>query len=252
MIDAQEASPMLDHAALVQAMPYGRRYARSLTGGQASGDALLAEAVRDLLKAGEPLPFEPRLGVYRAIVDRARALPAPSAAGLDAAHRMLLLLTVLEELPVAAAAAACRLEREEAEDMLAAAREHIRAMTATRVLIIEDEPIIALDIQELVERCGHHVVGIASTEAEAVAMARRERPGLVLADVNLGTGGDGTSAVARILRDAPAPVIFVTAYPERLLTGQTLEPAFIISKPFDPQTLAVATYQAVTQGAFAL
>jgi len=250
MVTAQRTSPTLDHTALVQAMPYGRRYARSLTGGQASGDALLGEAVRDLLEAGERLPPDPRLGVYRAIADRARALPAPPAAGLDAVQRMLLLLTVLEEQPVAAAAAACRLEIAVAEDMLLAAREHIRAMTATRVLIIEDEPIIALDIQELVERCGHHVVGIASTEAEAVAMARCERPGLVLADVNLGAGGDGTSAVARILRDAPAPVIFVTAFPERLLTGQTLEPAFVISKPFDPQTLAVATYQAVTQGAF--
>ena len=98
------------------------------------------------------------------------------------------------------------------------------------------------------ERCGHSVVGIAATEAEAVAIARAERPGLVLADINLGAGGDGASAVARILRDLTAPVIFVTAYPERLLTGEAVEPAFIITKPFDPTTLAVATYQAVTRG----
>jgi len=247
MLQAGQRTGSLDHVALVRAMPYGRRYARSLTGGQASGDALLAEAVRELLAAGEPLPEDARTGVYRAIADRARLLPAP-AGGLDARQRMLLLLTVLEEQSVAAAAMACRLDLDTAEALLVGAREQLRAMTATRVLIIEDEPIIALDIQELVERCGHHVVGIATSEAEAVAMAQAQKPGLVLADVNLGAGGDGTSAVARILRDAPAPVIFVTAHPERLLTGEALEPAFVITKPFDPQTLAVATYQAVTRG----
>jgi CheY-like chemotaxis protein len=81
-----------------------------------------------------------------------------------------------------------------------------------------------------------------------VAIASREKPGLILADINLGVGGDGTSAVARILAHLRAPVIFVTAYPERLLTGEALEPAFVITKPFEPLTLAIATYQAVTGG----
>ena len=96
--------------------------------------------------------------------------------------------------------------------------------------------------------CGHRVVGVASTEADAVRIAQKTRPGLILADINLGMGGDGTSAVSRILRHHYAPVIFVTAYPERLLTGETVEPAFVITKPFEPLTLAIATYQAVTGG----
>jgi CheY-like chemotaxis protein len=116
------------------------------------------------------------------------------------------------------------------------------------VLIIEDEPIIAMDIEELVQRCGHRVAGVASSEAEAVEIAERTRPGLILADINLGVGGDGSAAVARIVRHHHAPVIFVTAYPERLLTGEAMEPAFVITKPFDPLTLAIATYQAVTGG----
>ncbi len=116
------------------------------------------------------------------------------------------------------------------------------------MLIIEDEPIIAMDIEELVAGCGHRVVGVAATEADAVAIAERCRPGLILADINLGAGGDGTSAVSRIMRSHYAPVIFVTAYPERLLTGEALEPAFVITKPFEPLTLAIATYQAVTGG----
>ena len=124
----------------------------------------------------------------------------------------------------------------------------MRLAAATDVLIIEDEPIIAMDIEELVASCGHRVVGVAATEGDAVAIAERCRPGLILADINLGAGGDGTSAVSRILRHHYAPVIFVTAYPERLLTGDALEPAFVITKPFEPLTLAIATYQAVTGG----
>ncbi len=132
--------------------------------------------------------------------------------------------------------------------LLGSARDQLRSAAATDVLIIEDEPIIAMDIEELVASCGHRVVGVAATEAEAVAIAERSRPGLILADINLGAGGDGTSAVSRIMRSHYAPVIFVTAYPERLLTGEALEPAFVITKPFEPLTLAIATYQAVTGG----
>jgi CheY-like chemotaxis protein len=105
-----------------------------------------------------------------------------------------------------------------------------------------------MDLQQLVESAGHEVIGIAASEADAVAIAERERPTLVLADVNLGHGGDGATAVERILARHETPVIFVTAYPERLLTGSRLEPAFVITKPFEPTTLAVATYQAVTGG----
>jgi CheY-like chemotaxis protein len=105
-----------------------------------------------------------------------------------------------------------------------------------------------MDIEELVRGCGHRVVGVAATERDAVEMASQRRPGLILADINLGVGGDGASAVARIMERHHAPVIFVTAYPERLLTGDAVEPAFVITKPFEPLTLAIATYQAVTGG----
>ena len=80
------------------------------------------------------------------------------------------------------------------------------------------------------------------------AQIERHRPGLILADINLGAGGDGSSAVQRIMQRHYAPVIFVTAYPERLLTGEAAEPTFVITKPFEPLTLAIATFQAVTGG----
>ena len=244
-----------DRTALVRALPYARRYARALLGSQDKGDAVVASALRAALAEGGPGlgDTKARAVLYLAISDHVRASPpdAPPPAAesdLSLSQRMLLLLTALEEQPLSAAAAACRLTVDVAERELRSARDGIRAGAAARVLIIEDEPIIALDIQDLVERCGHSVVGIAATEAEAVRIARAERPSLVLADINLGAGGDGATAVSRILRDVPAPVIFVTAFPERLLTGDAVEPAFVITKPFDPTTLAVATYQAVTRG----
>ena len=236
---------------LIRALPYARRYARALTGSQPRGDTLVAESLRDMLDADEPAS-DAQHSLYRSVTrrfDKSTGAASPFAIGrLSAAQRQLLLLTSLEELPVAAAAAVIGIPLPDAEAQLVDARDHLRAGAATDVLIIEDEPVIAMDIEELVQSCGHNVVGVAATEEEAVEIAERTRPGLILADINLGLGGDGTTAVSRIMRHHYAPVIFVTAYPERLLTGEALEPAFVITKPFEPMTLAIATYQAVTGG----
>jgi CheY-like chemotaxis protein len=225
-----------DRAALLGALPYARRFARALTGSQASGDAIVAEALR----AGAtpvPGPDGARLGLFASVARVAGAQPEEPGSSVSRTERMMLLLTSLEELDVATAAAVLGIDEDLAEAMVGAARDRLRAAAAARILIIEDEAIIAMDLQQLV----------ASEEA-AVAIAERERPSLVLADVNLGHGGDGANAVERILARHSAPVIFVTAYPERLLTGSRVEPAFVITKPFEPTTLAVATYQAVTRG----
>lgn len=233
---------------LIRALPYARRYARALTGSQPRGDTLVAESLREML--GCPAPsVDPRHSLYRWVTQRfdmgaTDAVPS----GLSPKQRQLLLLTSLEEVPVEDAAPIVALDLKDATAQLSDARERLRASAAADVLIIEDEPIIAMDIEELVRNCGHNVIGTAASEAEAVQIAQERKPGLILADINLGIGGDGTSAVARILKNHYAPVIFVTAYPERLLTGENLEPAFVITKPFEPLTLAIATYQAVTGG----
>ncbi len=234
---------------LVAALPYARRYARALSGNQARGDALVAESVKEIL-AGGNLPRDARCALY-ACVTRSfeRSAVARRATGtLTGKQRQLLLLTSLEEMSVDQAAPVVALKAEEARLALSDARDKLRSAAATDVLIIEDEPIIAMDIEELVQSCGHRVVGTATTERDAVALAAKCRPGLILADINLGVGGDGANAVARIQKIHPVPVIFVTAYPERLLTGEDIEPAFVITKPFEPMTLAVATFQAVTGG----
>ena len=234
---------------LLRALPYVRRFARALSGSQAAGDTLVTDAVRVLLSTDDPADTEARLALYKGVTDRAGE-PEGEAVGhaLTGVQRKLLLLTSLEEVPLPKAADILGLSLGQAEEGLNSARDRLRRAAATDVLIIEDEPIIAMDIEELVANCGHRVVGVAATEGDAVAIAERCRPGLILADINLGAGGDGSSAVSRILRSHYAPVIFVTAYPERLLTGEALEPAFVITKPFEPLTLAIATYQAVTGG----
>ena len=235
---------------LLRALPYARRYARALTGSQPRGDLLVAESLREMLASTDDT-LTPRYGLYHWVTRRfdAGISTLPSMVdGLNSKQRQLLLLTALEEVPIDDAAPIVMLDVADASDQLGDARERLRASAATDVLIIEDEPIIAMDIEELVQGCGHRVVGVASTEADAVRLAQATKPGLILADINLGLGGDGTSAVSRILKHHYAPVIFVTAYPERLLTGEAVEPAFVITKPFEPLTLAIATYQAVSGG----
>ncbi len=250
---------------LIRTLPYARRYARALTGSQTTGDRLVADGLREMLAAPAG-SGNPRHLLYASVTRNFRAEaptrepPAPTdgspsaqerdlAEALSGTQRQLLLLTSLEEVGLEQAAAILDMPAADAASALQGARERLRAAAATAVLIIEDEPIIAMDLEELVQSCGHHVVGVAASEREAVAIAQRTRPGLILADINLGAGGDGASAVSHILQHHHAPVIFVTAYPERLLTGEAVEPAFVITKPFEPLTLAIATYQAVSGGA---
>ena len=124
-------------------------------------------------------------------------------------------------------------------------QKRIENELVSRVLIIEDEPIIALDLENLVTELGHEVVGTAATRDDAVKQAKSKRPGLVLADINLGEGGSGIDAVAEILDSFDIPVIFVTAYPEKLLTGERPEPTYLIAKPFLPETIQATVGQAL-------
>ncbi|NHN90141.1 PhyR family response regulator anti-anti-sigma factor [Acetobacter conturbans] len=241
--------PDSQRSELIRALPYARRYARALTGSQSQGDLLVAESLRDLVTQATG-KSSARLGLYRVISEKAHS---PKGDGqqphvLSFPQRQLLLLTALEGLSSSQAADVLGLDNKIAVRQIEEAHKTIRSVSQTSILIIEDEPIIAMDIEDLVVRCGHTVAGIAHTQADAIAQARQTQPGLILADINLGEGGNGMEAVAEIMKTMTVPVIFVTAYPECLLTGNTVEPAFVITKPFEPLTLAIATYQAITGG----
>jgi CheY-like chemotaxis protein len=140
---------------------------------------------------------------------------------------------------------------EEAAILVSDGARQVASQTRGRILIIEDEPIIAMDIEGIVTGLGHTVTSIANTRTSAVAAATAERPDLVLADIQLADGSSGIDAVRDILGSMTVPVIFITAYPERLLTGERPEPAFLIAKPFKDEQVAAAIGQALFFGATA-
>ena len=244
-------------------LPYLRRYARALCGSQQSGDTYVRAALSALLAGDQTLVegVPPRVGLYRVfhaiwstasgrIEDPNTAVkPAATPEGrlkaLDSNKRAALLLTAVEAFSLEEAAFILDETAEEVERAIVNAQQSIDRDLASRVLIIEDEPIIALDLENLVTELGHKVVGTAATAADAVKKAHAERPGLVLADINLGEGGSGIDAVAEILNSFDIPVIFITDYPEKLLTGERPEPTYLIAKPFLPETVQATVGQAL-------
>ena len=159
--------------------------------------------------------------------------------------RQAFLLTALEGFTPAEAAQILDAPLHETEQLIAEAQRDIEQELATDVLIIEDEPVIAADIEALVKELGHRVVDIAATRDEAVQAVATKQPGLVLADIQLADGSSGIDAVKDILARYNVPVIFITAFPERLLTGERPEPTFLITKPFQPETVKAAIGQAL-------
>jgi CheY-like chemotaxis protein len=159
--------------------------------------------------------------------------------------RQAFLLTALEGFTPNEAAQILSARIDEVEQLIAEAQAEIESELATDVLIIEDEPVIAADIEALVRELGHRVLDIAATRSEAAEAVARHTPGLILADIQLADGSSGVDAVKDILAQLDVPVIFITAFPERLLTGERPEPTFLITKPFQPETVKAAIGQAL-------
>ncbi len=240
-------------------LPLLRRYARALSGSQASGDNHVVAMLESLL--ADPSSFdrslEPRVAAYRLFSSIWNANPmnqteAPAAGvaerrleAITPAARQAFLLTAVEGFSTSDAAKVLDVEEGDLVGLLDEAARQIGEQVASRVLVIEDEPIIAMDLETLVESLGHTVVGNARTRDEAVSMARKHRPGLVLADIRLADGSSGLDAVNDILASFEVPVIFITAYPESLLTGERPEPTFLIAKPFREETVKAVVSQAL-------
>jgi DNA-directed RNA polymerase specialized sigma24 family protein len=237
--------------------PYLRRYARALTGSQAKGDGLVQRALEGMLSGDiqlqEHLPV--RSALYAALQDAWRRSGDESAVdGVGADQRLqtlspderaALLLTTMEGFSAGEAADVLDCPPARLDQLLASAETALRRQLAARVLIVEDEPIIGLDLTRLARELGHTVVGVAATRAEAVSLARETEPGLVLADVRLADGSSGMDAAADILKSFDIPVIFITAFPEHLLTGDRPEPAFLITKPFREDAVQALIGQAL-------
>jgi DNA-directed RNA polymerase specialized sigma24 family protein len=251
-------------ARLAPHLPYIRRYARALTGDQTTGDHYVRVALEAIATGERSLDegVSPRVALYRVFHaiwgGTGATLEAPvdeaSVAGADPTQRLMrmaprsrqaFLLTALEGFTPSEAGQILGVEFDEVQALIAQAQAEIDAELATDILIIEDEPVIAADIEALVKELGHRVSDIAATRGEALAAVQREQPGLVLADIQLADGSSGIDAVKDILARFNVPVIFITAFPERLLTGERPEPTFLITKPFQPETVKAAIGQAL-------
>jgi CheY-like chemotaxis protein len=248
-------------------LPFLRRYARALTGSQQTGDnlvqatlqtALADETIKRSLEGG-------RVALYRAfhvVLDSDDAKAERPDADMDAKEasamtrlgaiadrkRQALLLTTVEEFSSAQAATIMNIDAQAVEDLAAAAIREIDDEQKTTVLIIEDEPMIQMQLEDLVVALGHEVCGTATTHSEAMDAVRERRPGLVLADIQLADGSSGLEAVEEILSLGALPVVFITAYPERLLTGDRIEPTYLVTKPFREQTVKASISQALFFG----
>ncbi|MEO0871591.1 MAG: response regulator, partial [Pseudomonadota bacterium] len=160
-------------------------------------------------------------------------------------QRQAFLLTSMEGFTSGEAAQILSVSQAEIEDMIRQAIAEIESDLETKVLIIEDEPIIAADLEAIVQELGHSVTGNATTHTEAVAMAKDNPPGLVLCDIQLADDSSGIEAAEEILGHYDVPIIFITAFPERLLTGEKTEPTYLVTKPFQPNAVKAAIAQAL-------
>lgn len=240
-------------------LPFLRRYARALTGNQESGDAYIRASLEALVASPDKMDAEgdPRVALYRFfhVVWGTTGAQLDESTGGDVAtarlqklapiQRQAFLLTALEGFSRSEAAFILSVSEGELAELERAAIAEIEAELSTKVLIIEDEPIIAADLESLVEDLGHRVIGNATTYDEAMAMVKSEMPGLILCDIQLADGSSGIDAANDILKDNDVPIIFITAFPERLLTGDRPEPTFLIPKPFQENTVKAAIGQAL-------
>src|SRR6266403_5033326 len=242
-------------------LPYLRRYARALTGSQTSGDAYVAATLEALIKEPSLLgeASQPKVALFRVFSSIWNSLAVngakePAGTGVPAERRIsqltprprqAFLLVSLEGFSDDDAAEVLGEEVQALRSLVEEAGRELAAEIATDVLIIEDETFIALDLEGLVESLGHRAAGVARTHDEAILLAKAKRPGLILADIKLADGSSGLDAVNELLKTFEVPVIFITAYPERFLTGERPEPAFLISKPFQPAMVSAVASQAL-------
>jgi RNA polymerase sigma factor (sigma-70 family) len=251
--------------ALLKQVPYLRRHARLLTGSQEVGDEYVRICLEMVIAEPHHLAngdlkvqlFRAFHAVWRVVtttindtsplerVDLSERLEQGLTA-LPPLERRVLLLAVVEKFTHPEIAHILDLDEAEVGELLARARRELHEQVSVSVLIIEDETLIAMELSRIMQDMGHTVAGVASREATALEQAEQSSPGLVLCDIKLLDDDNGIAAAQRILQRFDVPVVFVTAFSEMLLTGGRLEPAFVVSKPFDEETLKVTVAQALS------
>ncbi len=244
---------------LLYHLPYLRRYARALTADTTRGDDLVAEALPIAL--ADPVTFglerPDRLKLYGLLnglcdadgprlSDLTGRHPMEKAlAGLPEQERRLFLLVSLEELTVSEAGSVLGLDADAAQAAMTHAQTGLGSALTARIMIVEDDAIIAFDLEETVQRMGHIVCGTAANTQMALATAAEQQPTLALMDLRL-AGGDSGITTAQILRQQSAlPIIFVTAFGDELSRRGLDHLGPVIRKPFSRNDIERAITQAV-------
>jgi two-component system cell cycle sensor histidine kinase/response regulator CckA len=116
-----------------------------------------------------------------------------------------------------------------------------------RILIVEDERLIACDLRQQAQRLGHMVVGLAATGPEAGQHAVTHRPDVVLIDIRLRGQMDGIEAAGHIQARVPVPVVYISAYldAQTFRRAQTTQPAGYLQKPITEEALQQALARAL-------
>lgn len=247
--------------AITPHLPSLRRYARALSGSQESGDAYVIALLEALVESPSMFPagIPPKIGLYRlfsriwnsvgtnAFPDgREKSHALQSLQTLTPLPRQAFLLLSVEGFEPEEIAEILETNISEVATLVSTADDEIAdQLPSAQILIIEDEPLTASHLEDLVSDLGHHVIGVARTHKEASALAQKHQPELILSDIQLADGSSGIAAVNEILESFDAPVIFVTGHPEMLLTGTKPEPTFLVAKPFNADTVKAVIGQAL-------
>jgi CheY-like chemotaxis protein/DNA-directed RNA polymerase specialized sigma24 family protein len=243
-------------------IPSLRRFARALSGSQASGDAYVVALLETLIEHPSIFPsdLDPKIALYNVFLRiwnsvRANSFPnfpeneSETLRGLQTLTpepRQAFVLLSVEGFSPSAIAEILGTDITGVAALIDAADQEIAGQVdCADILIIEDEPLAACDLAELLEGLGHRVTGVGRTHTEALKFAHRKKPDLILSDIQLADGNSGLDAVNEILSNVEIPVIFITGHRERLLTGEKPEPTFLIAKPFDARTVKAVIGQAL-------
>lgn len=244
-------------------LPYLRRYSRALIGSQSSGDAYVAAVLEALIADISIFPpaSNDRVALYKlysklfgSVTLDLKEIQSPFAwernaelymASIPPKARQAILLVAVEGFSSRETAEILETSETDLGLVLSTAASEISGQISAEIMIIEDEPLIAMDIEDMVTTLGHKVTGVARTHTEAIELYNRRKPSMILADIQLADGSSGIDAVNEILETDDIPVIFITAFPERLLTGDRPEPAFLVTKPFNPDMVKALISQAL-------
>ena len=244
-------------------LPYLRRYSRALTGSQTSGDAYVVAVLEALIADISIFPnlsndrvslFKLFTHMFGSVSVELREIQSPFAwernaelylASIPPVARQAVLLVAVEGFSTREVAEILAITESDLGATLSRASAEISSQITAEIMIIEDEPLIAMDIEDMVTSLGHKVTGVARTHREALQLFGQSKPSMILADIQLADGSSGIDSVNEILDNADVPVIFITAFPERLLTGDRPEPAFLVTKPFNPEMVKALISQAL-------